>query len=64
MEVDVMHDRIIQHNLTPTTIPHGARIMKLMPQIPCSFEYFDRSGNPVCIEYYGFPPGEIYLTFI
>jgi len=56
-KVDAIHDRIINERLDPSTVPHGRRVMELLPQIPCHFEYVDRLGNPVSIEYYGFHPG-------
>ena len=58
MKVDAMHDRILAEQLTPDSLPHGKRIMELLPQIPCSSIYRDKFGNPISIEYYGFNPGE------
>ena len=55
--VDAMHDHILEEQLNPMTIPHGKRVLGLLPQVPCHYDYTDRFGNPLSIEYYGFNPG-------
>ena len=60
-KVDAMHDRIVEEQLTPSTIPHGAKVLEMLPQVPCHPHYVDRLGNPISIEYYGFHPGELPL---
>jgi hypothetical protein len=54
--IDAIHDKMIAENLNPYTAPHGKLIIDLMPQTPCSFQYCDKDGNPLCVEYYGFNP--------
>ena len=57
--IDAILDHIVRENLSPATAPRGEMILRLLPQVPCSFHLTDKKGNPLSIEYYGFDPSNV-----